>query len=123
MDEPEAIPGSHSPDRAAFRNVDLQSVLDSVVVPVCRQLLRDGELRRLVVSTEGTASTLRILVEVNALGETYEGIVWSEEWRAATANPHQYMFERFAGHLQDWIAESSDAWGDLRVWHYVQSDS
>lgn len=83
-------------------------VLGTVVLPVLRQLTRDGEVDGVEVGwVDG-----ELLLAITLRGETFRDPVWAPSdppWSPETAR------ERIASDLQDFIAESRFGWGQQRA--------
>ena len=88
--------------------VEPLDLLDDVVSPVLRALLRDGELEALSVEHTGG----EVQLELTLRGEIFRTTLWS----ASIDEPPADTRDRLASDLQDFIAESRFAWGDQRRW-------
>ncbi|GAA3837723.1 hypothetical protein KACC15558_19810 [Brevibacterium ammoniilyticum] len=85
--------------------------MERIVQPAIDRILREGELDRLDLVEEPRGRNF-LLVRVTACGEEFElalhvPLAGAEEEIAD-------MAERFFSDLQDFVAESSFAWGELR---------
>lgn len=86
-------------------------IMERIVRPAIDRILREGELDRLDLVEESRGRNF-LLVRVTACGEEFElalhvPLAGDEEEIAD-------MAERFFSELQDFVAESSFAWGELR---------
>lgn len=84
-----------------------QLLLDEVVNPVLNKLLKEGELQGVHIRR---AKGGDILAVVSAGGETFELLLWY----AGCEDTVEETRAGFYSELQDALAESSFAWGELR---------
>lgn len=83
--------------------------IDHIVIPALRRLIRESEFEQL--STESEGKNLNVLwARIRACGETFEILVSDAE----TAETKDEAKVRFFQQLQDELAESKFAWGQLR---------
>lgn len=85
---------------------DLTAVLRDVLVPVLAQLLRPGELERVDLRQDDST----VWAELTLRGEVAHLWVWTGENALSDAA----LRARMASDLQDFIAESTFAWGQWR---------
>ncbi len=86
-------------------------IMERIVRPAIDRILREGELDRLDLVEESRGRNF-LLARVTACGEQFEIRI-----HAPLADDEEEiadMAERFFSDLQDYVAESSFAWGELR---------
>lgn len=87
---------------------EVVEVVAEVVAPVVRGMTRPGEVDAVLVGWVDR----ELRLELTLRGETFHGPLWAPgepPWSAPAAR------HRLASDLQDFIAESTFAWGELRT--------
>ena len=103
----------------------LRTLRRTVVEPVVRSLLTEGELEQITVSWAANGDPGDVWVHVVAAGEVFGCWMFSRSWPGHgpdgdhTTTTPQECAERLADQLEDWIAESRFGWGQQRTARYV----
>jgi len=98
--------------------MDLVTAIEQIIVPVLQAMTKPGEVESLALTWAPPTATVTapgppsvLLLEVVLRGEQFQSFVW------ASSDPPSSpagIRARLASDLQDFVAESRFAWGELR---------
>ena len=94
---------------------DVSWALEAIAAPVLRVMFRSGEVTAVRVETTGDGKRdVDLTMWVTALGHSGGAVLWGSRSSLRDASLTDLRVHA-ADQLQDMIAESPDAWGELRT--------
>lgn len=97
----------------------LADVRAKAVLPVVASLLTAEELEHLHLAWGAPPHERDLWVHMVACGEVFEDLLDSPSWQNGGNQDAAAIAARLADHLQDWLCETTFAWGQLRTVDYT----
>ncbi|TYP84779.1 hypothetical protein [Blastococcus xanthinilyticus] len=107
-------PAPSPPSATDADDEGLRRLRQDVVEPVVRSIVRDDELTAIRVYRQGAGIPGDIWVDVVAGGDCFGLLLSSASWEGEPRWGADRLAARLADALEDWVPETSFAWGRLR---------